>query len=45
MSEDGTKVEVHVSIDLPTKFENLMKWEEARVNRFKDEGDSDISNS
>lgn len=45
VSDDGKKVEVHVSIDLPSKFGNLMKWEEARVNRFEDEGDFDNSSS
>merc|ERR1712127_655997 len=34
ISEDGTTVEVHVSIELPQKFEYLMRWEEERALRF-----------
>lgn len=37
MSEDGNTVEVHMSIELPSKFGSLMKWEEERAIRLGDE--------
>lgn len=45
MSEDGSTVEVYVSIELPPKFGNLMKWEEARAKRFEEEDTSSMTSS
>lgn len=40
-SSDGQTVEVHVSIELPQKFVNLMKWEEKRALRFANDENSE----
>ena len=34
LSEDGTTVQVHLEISLPSKFESFLEWEEERVNKL-----------
>lgn len=34
LSEDGSTVEVHASIETPLKFKNLLRWEEDRATRL-----------